>query len=46
MDRGDIEEDKGMWFDRGKCHAPCFFFVPDFLTLAVFVCCNMPMFER
>ncbi len=48
--RGDKEEDKGMWCDklklRGKCHAPCFLFVADFLTFAVFVCCNMPMFER
>ena len=35
MERGDKEKDKGMWFDRGKCHAPCFFSVPDLLTLFV-----------
>ena len=38
MDRGDKEEDKAMWFDRGKCHAPCFFLSQTLLCLFVATC--------
>jgi hypothetical protein len=46
LDRGDTEEDNGMWFEGGQCLEPCCFIVPNFITFAVLVCYNMPLFEQ
>jgi hypothetical protein len=46
MDRGDSEEDIGMLLQRGMCLEPCRVFVQNYLTLAVDMCWDMPLFER